>query len=80
MLSRLRRYCGTLFKVSRGVTQGDLLFHTIYNMVVRTVTHQWETVVARKFAVPEGFRRAVKIWPQFYMQMMGYSPTCVWPG
>ena len=48
-----------------------MLFLNIYNMLVDSVTRHWAAVVAREFAVPEGFRRAAKIWPQFSMHMIG---------
>ena len=47
MVSRAGRYYGALFKVSRGVMQGDPLSPTILNMVVDVVICHWESVVDR---------------------------------
>ena len=45
MVTRAGRYFGVTFKGYRGVTQGDLLYPTIFNMVVKTIIHHWLTVV-----------------------------------
>ena len=47
-LTRVAReggYYGTIFKGARGVTQGDPLSPTIFNMVVDAVVKHWVTVV-----------------------------------
>ena len=41
MVAREGRYYGTEFKGERGVTQGDLLSPTIFNVVVEAVVRQW---------------------------------------
>ena len=45
MVTRAGGYFGLTFKGYRGVTQGDLLYPTIFNMVVKTIIHHWLTVV-----------------------------------
>ena len=41
MVARAGRYYGTEFKGERGVTQGDPLYPTIFNVVVDAVVRQW---------------------------------------
>ena len=41
MVARAGRYYGTDFKGERGVTQGDPLSPTIFNVVVDTVVRHW---------------------------------------
>ena len=41
MVARAGGYYGTAFKGERGVTQGDPLPPTIFNVVVDTVVHHW---------------------------------------
>ena len=41
MVARAGQYYGTDFKGERGVTQGDPLSPTIFNVVVDTVVRQW---------------------------------------
>ena len=41
MAARAGRYYGTEFKGERGVTQGDLLSPTIFNVVVDAVVRHW---------------------------------------
>ena len=41
MSARAGRYYGTEFKGERGVTQGDLLSPTIFNVVVESVVRHW---------------------------------------
>ena len=53
-------YYGTPFKVSRGATQGDLLYPTIFKTLVDAVICHWETVVKGEELVPEGIGRAVQ--------------------
>ena len=52
-------YCNALFTGSNGVTQGNPLYLTIFNMVVDTVIQHWATRVAREDTGPEGFGRVV---------------------
>ena len=42
MLARAGGYYGTGFKGERGVTQGDPLSSTIFNVVVDAVVRHWE--------------------------------------
>ena len=44
MVERAGGYYGEAFKVSRGVTQGDPLSPTIFNMVVDAAVRQWVTL------------------------------------
>ena len=46
MVARAGGYYGAAFKGARGVTQGDPLSPTIFNMVVDDVVRQWVTVMA----------------------------------
>ena len=45
MVARAGGYYGTAFKGARGVTQGDPLSPTIFNVVVDAVVCNWVTVV-----------------------------------
>ena len=45
MVARAGGYYGTAFKEARGVTQGDPLSPTIFNVVVGAVVRNWVTVV-----------------------------------
>ena len=41
MVARAGGYCGTAFKGARGVTQGNPLSPTIFNVVVDAVVRHW---------------------------------------
>ena len=45
MVARIGGYYGAAFQGSRGVTQGDPLSSTIFNVVVDAVVQHWATVV-----------------------------------
>ena len=45
MVARAGGYCRAVFKGNRGVTQGDTLSTTIYNVVVDAVVMHWVTVM-----------------------------------
>ena len=53
-------YHAPTFKCFRGVTQGDPLSPTIFNMVIGTVLRHWIMVVVEEEAGPDGFSRAVR--------------------
>ena len=54
-------------RVSSGVTQGNPMFPTIFNMVVDAVIHHWATVVSGEKTGPEGFGTASqKLAAPFY--------------
>ena len=44
MIAKVGGYFGRLFKGCRGVTQGDHLFHTIFNVVMDAVICPWVTL------------------------------------
>ena len=44
MVARAGRYYGDAFKGARGVTQGDPLSPTIFNLVVDAVVRHWVTM------------------------------------
>ena len=46
MVARDSGYFGAPFKGQRGVTQGKLLYSTIFNVVVDVVLNHWVTMVA----------------------------------
>ena len=48
------RYHVTHFKGFCGVTQGDCIYPTIFNITVDNVMCHWVTVMAEEEAVPEG--------------------------
>ena len=45
MVSRAGRYYSTAFRGERGVTQGDLISPTIFNVVVGVVVRHWVEVM-----------------------------------
>ena len=72
MVAQSGGYYGEPFKVFLGVTQGDPLSPTIFNVVVETVFRHWVTMVAAMeeagdpgAAVTEAFGRDVK-WLEAY--------------
>ena len=46
MVAKAGGYYGSVFKISRGVTQGYPLYPTIFNVVVDAVVRHWVTVMA----------------------------------
>ena len=60
MVFRVGRYYGTHFKRNQGVTQGDPLSPTNFNMVVEVVIIHWFTVMAGEEAGTYGFGQAVQ--------------------
>ena len=55
MVASVGRYYGSPFKGYRGVTQGDSLSPTIFNMVVYTVIYHWVPMMDGEDTGPEGF-------------------------
>ena len=45
MIAKVGGYFGRLFKGCRGITQGDPLFPTIFNVVMDAVICHWVTLV-----------------------------------
>ena len=66
MVTRAGRYGRTPFKGHRGVTQGDTISPTIFNMVVDAVIHYWVTLVAGEESGSYGFGRAVQWMEDFF--------------
>ena len=60
MVAREGCYYATPFKGSRGVTQGNIISPTIFNILVDVVIRHWEMVMAEEEEVPERFGRAVQ--------------------
>ena len=58
MVEQAGRYYVTPFERYFGVTQGDPLSPTIFNIVVDEVIRNWVEVVAREETEPEVFERA----------------------
>ena len=48
IVARAGGYCGTSFKGARGVTQGDPLSPTIFNVVVNAVVRHWVTLAVEE--------------------------------
>ena len=48
MVAQAGGYCGTVFKGARGVTQGDPLSPTIFNVVVDAVVRHWVTMAVEE--------------------------------
>ena len=53
MVSRVGGYCGEVFQVFWGVTQGDPLSLTIFNMFVDAVVRNWVLMVTGGAGGPE---------------------------
>ena len=53
MVARAGRYHGKSSKGHQGVTQGDPLYHTIFNMMVDVVIYHWFALVTREEARPK---------------------------
>ena len=68
MVAHVRSYYGDLFTGSRGVTQGNPLSTTIFNMMVEAIIRHWETRVEREDTGTKGFGRVVqKLAALFYV-------------
>ena len=55
IVARSGRYYGTLLKIHEGVTYGDTLSPTIFNMVEDAVIWHWVTLLSGEEEVPDGF-------------------------
>ena len=73
MVTRTGSYYSTLFKGHRGVTKGDTISPTIFNMVVDSVICHWVTLVAGEEAGPDGFGQAFQWMAVLFMPMMALS-------
>ena len=60
MVARAGGYYGTALQGAHGVTQGDPLSPTIFNVVVDSVIRHWVTVVVGEEAGPEVFGISVQ--------------------
>ena len=60
MVARTRRYYVTPFKARQGVTQGNPLSPTIFNMVFDAVIFHWIILVTREEVGPDSFRWSVQ--------------------
>ena len=80
MVNRVGRYYATPLKGHRGVTQGDTISPTIFNMEVDAVIYHWITLVVGEEAGPDGFRRAIQwMTALFYannMKGLTHHPNC----
>ena len=45
MVTKVRGYYGSVFQGSRGMTQGDPIYPTIFNMLVDVVVRHWVAVM-----------------------------------
>ena len=64
-------YFGTTFKAYRGVTQGDPLSLTVFNVVVDAVIRHWVTVATPTEPGAEGLGDRIQWLADFSMLMMG---------
>ena len=55
MVERAKGYYGAPYKGYQGVTQGDPLFFTLFNMVVGTVVQNWLSIMVEETALLESF-------------------------
>ena len=65
-------YYGVVFKSFWGVTQGDLLYPTIFNGVVYAVVHQWISLVEGGEYVRKYGEGRCNISPPFSMHIMAW--------
>ena len=56
MVAKLGRYYGAAFKGTRGVTQGDPISSTIFNVVVDVAVRYWFTVMVESAEEQSGRR------------------------
>ena len=68
MVARAGEYYGTGFKGERGVTQGDPLSPTIFNVVVDVVVRHWVTLT-----VEEGETRGEQGWKGRHQATLFYA-------
>ena len=72
MVARAGRYYGEAFKGARGVTQGDPLSPTIFNVVVDTVVRHWIDGIVDEAGKREKRERRYNTSRRFF------TPTTVW--
>ena len=81
MVAQAGCYYGALYKGQQGVTQGGLLFPTIFNMVVDAVIQYWMVVVVvGKELGTEGFGKSVQMLDTLFYADGGLltSPRPAW--
>ena len=66
MVGRLFCYYSTPFKGHLGVTHGDPLYPTIFNMLVDVVICHWVTLVAGEEVGLDGFRWVYNVWRCYF--------------
>ena len=74
MVARSGGYYGTAFKGERGVTQGDQLSPTIFNVVMGAVVCQWVTGVIADAEARGGWERGGDIRRRYSTQTMAWLP------
>ena len=70
MVARAVSYFGDPFKGQRGMTQGDPLYPTIFNMVVDAVLRNWVIVLIAMEEIldprTEGYRREIQRLAEYF--------------
>ena len=66
MVDKAGSYYGTPFKVHRGITQGDPLYPTIFNMVVDAVIQHWVILMTEEEAGLDVFGWAIQWLAAFF--------------
>ena len=72
MVASTGGYYGAAFKGARGVTQGDPLSHTIFNVVVDVVVRHWVTVIV------EGAEERAIVDKRVGIRMTSSTRTMAW--
>ena len=66
MVARAGCYYGTPFKGHQGVTPGDTISTTIFNIVTEAVIHSWVIMVEGEEAGPTGSEREIQWMEEFF--------------